>query len=450
MDQTTRTARKKQAHFEALGYEPLRMKPAHFASGFFLALTGRVYTNELLNKVAVTKANKGLLDGYAPETVFERLRSEKLIDDSMTQADVELLRMQVNGVVNNDAAMYPAFRPYRPKGNDYTFISPRLLTRANRTDGYAGHFVAQVLAATATGKRVLDFAREVAEESPGTLERFITPLLTDAEAEPFDLVEKYENAFGRLDATRMSRVAGQMQAQTDALARLCKNLAGYSRYRRIRYVVLGLLAWLMHYLLAAARPHGDVGRVVLMDFVGENDGPIRSQSRACYARLRETVRRAYLDFAAAGCFTDDPVAEGVFARVNRPDEQNFKFLEEHFGNLALQMGYAQPRASRVQQKHFELQPDTLRVLLMTILHEDPARAMTFDQVCSRLRDTWDILVGGGASDYEVLREQGYFGFDEADLDRNAVAFAGRLKDLNLAVEPSDGLVLCSSNIGEAL
>lgn len=49
---------KKQAHFEALGYEPLRMKPVHFASGFFMAVTDSVYVNELLNQVAVTKTNK--------------------------------------------------------------------------------------------------------------------------------------------------------------------------------------------------------------------------------------------------------------------------------------------------------------------------------------------------------------------------------------------------------
>ena len=91
---------KKQAHFEAFGYEPLRMKPAHFASGFFTALSDEVYANELLNKVAVTKANKGLLEGYAPEEVLARLRKDKLIADTMTQADVELLRIQVNGVVN--------------------------------------------------------------------------------------------------------------------------------------------------------------------------------------------------------------------------------------------------------------------------------------------------------------------------------------------------------------
>ena len=440
---------KKQAHFEALGYEPLRMKPAHFASGFFLALTGRVYANELLNKVAVTKANKGLLDGFAPEAVFERLRDEALIADSMTQAEVELLRLQVNGIVNNDAAMFPAFKPYRPKGNDYTFISPRLLTGAHRTDGYAGHFVVQVLGATTAGDVVLDFARAVAGESPGTLERFVSPLLVDGESEPFALAEKYASGYGELDAARISRTAGHMQAQTEALVRLCENLGDYSHYRRIRYVVLGLLAWLMSHLLATAAV--DVpSQLLLFDFVGEKDGPIRSQSRTCYARVRETVRRAYLDLADAGRFSGNPVAEGVFARANGTEEHDFRFLEEHFGDLALRMGYAQPRASRVPQKHFELQPDTLRALLLTILPENPAGAMTFDDVCGGLRDTWNIVVGGGGSDYEALRQQGYFGFDEADLERNALAFAERLKSLNLAHEPSDGLVLCSRDIGEAL
>ena len=148
---------KRQAHHEAFGYEPLRMKPAHFASGFFLALTDRTYANELLNKVAVTKTNRGLLEEYAPEAVVERLRRESRIGSMMTQAKVELLRIQVNGVVNNDAAMYPAFWPYRPKGNDYTFFSRRMLTRANRTDGYAGYFVALVLGQREAGRRVLEF-----------------------------------------------------------------------------------------------------------------------------------------------------------------------------------------------------------------------------------------------------------------------------------------------------
>ena len=437
---------KKQAHFEALGYEPLRMKPAHFASGFFMALSDEVHVNELLNKVAVTKANKGLLEEYDSDEVVARLRKDELIAETMTQGDVELLRIQVNGIVNNDDAMYPAFRPYRAKGNDYTFISPRVLTRANRTDGYAGHFVATVLAATRAGKDVLEFARAVSAGSPGTLERFVSPLLPHGEGEPAGLAETYESKYGELTPARIGRIAAEMGAQTDALARLCGNLGDHGHYRRIRYLVLGLLAWLMSHLLRTAAVR-TADPLLLFDFLGERGGPVRSQSQTCYARLRETVRSAYRDLAAVGRFSADPVAERVFARRNREEDDDFRFLEQHFGDLALRMGYAQPRASRVPQKHFELQPDTLRTLVLSILDET-AGVIPFEEACTRLRSTWNIVVGGGGADPETLRQQGYFGFDEADLQRNAMAFADRLKGLNLAVEPSDGLVLCSRDVGE--
>ena len=440
---------KKQAHFEAFGYQPLRMKPAHFASGFFISLTDEVYRNELLNKVAVTKANQGLRDVYTPEALMDRLRSDSLIPDTMTQPDVEQLRVQVNGIVNNDAAMFPAFRPYRPKGNDYTFFSPRVLTSANRTDGYAGHFVATVLAATDTGSAVLDFARAVTEERPGTLERFVNPLLADHESESSGLADKYASEYGKLKASRVRQVAAQMQMQSEALARLCANLTDHSHYRRIRYLVLGLLAWLMSYLLKTADV-GAIEPVLLFDFVGGKANPIRLQSQTCYSRLRETLGHAYRDLADAGRFSVNPIEQRVFARRGRKDEDDFRFLEQHFGDLALRMGYAQPRASRIPQKHFELQPDTLRALMLSVLDHDTQSATTFEAVSDRLRATWSIVIGGAGGDGETLRTQGYFGFDEADLDRNAAAFVERLKSLNLAVEPSDGLILCSRDIGEVL
>lgn len=440
---------KKQAHHEALGYEPLRMKPAHFASGFFLAVADETYANELLNKVAVTKSNRGLLEEYAPEAILERLRQDSIVSPTMTQAQVELLRTQVNGVVNNDAAMYPAFRPYRQKGNDYTFFSRRMLTRASRTDGYAGHFVAQVLGETDAGKRVLEFAHSLAYESPGTLDRFIAPLLDDEDAQESGIAESYQRNYGEFGASRLTEVAERMRVQTDALVRLCGNLVDFSHYRRVRYFVIGLLAWLVGHILHTASVFA-AEPLLLFDFVGDKNGPIRSQSQSCYARLREMVRNSYIDLAAAGRFTENPITGRVFARRNREDEDDFRFLEQHFGDLALRMGYAQPRASRVPQKHFEFQPDTLRALMLSILHSDAATSITFDEVCTELRKTWGIIVGGHDVDSEILRQQGYFGFDESDLRANSEAFADRLTDLNLAVEPSDGLVLCSRDVGDVL
>lgn len=441
---------KRQAHFQAFGYEPLRMKPAHFASGFFLALTGEAFANELLNKVAVIRTNRGLQQDYTAESVLHRLREDGLIAPAVAQPDVELLRVQVNGVVNNDSAMYPAFRPYRPKGNDYTFVSPRVLTTANRTDGFAGLFVFTILDQIDSGRAVLDAGRALAAEPQGALEQLIDPLLEEETPQTPELLESYECDFGVLDSARVARIAANMQAETEALMRLCTNMQGYSHYKKVRYYVLGLLAWLMSYLLKTASPERSGTPLMFFDFMDDRNGRIRSQSQACYARLRETVRRSYSEFAACGRFDSDPIAQGLFSPKTRPEDTDFAFLETHFSDLALRMGYIQPRAFQVRLKHFEFQHDTLRVLMLSILDVDAGTAIALDEVCRRLGETWSVMVGALGDDLEALRDQDYFGFDEEDLQYNTTAFSEHLKSLNMAFEPSDGLVLCSTDIGEVL
>ena len=440
---------KRQAHFQAFGYEPLRMKPTHFASGFFIALTGQVYANELLNKVAVVRANKGLQGDYTVEKVLEQLQEKNLVPRTMTPANVELLRVQVNGVVNSDDAMYPAFRPYSPKGNDYTFISPRVLTNANRTDGFSGLFVFTVLNATASGRHVLDAGRELAEEPPGTLERLVEPLLVNEEPETLQLQERYERDFGVLDPARITTIATDMQVETEALKHLCDNMKGYSHYKKTRYYILGLLAWLMSYILKTSSPGESKTPLLFFDFMGKG-GQIRSQSQTCYTRIREIVRGSYSEFSTSGQFDPDPVTAGIFSPKDRPEDTDFTFLAEHFSDLALRMGYAQPRASNVSRKHFDLHPDTLRVLMLSILDVDAGNTITLDDVCQRLDETWSIVVGALGGDFETLRKKDYSGFDEEDLRQNTTAFSRRLKSLNMAFEPSDGLVLCSTDIGKVL
>ena len=102
---------KQEVHFAAIGYEPLRMKPVHFATGFFLSLINQSHDLEWLNKVAVVKANKGLLGDYVPERLLELLKEQGRVDPDLGIANLKYLRTQVNGVVNNDEAAYPAFPP---------------------------------------------------------------------------------------------------------------------------------------------------------------------------------------------------------------------------------------------------------------------------------------------------------------------------------------------------
>jgi hypothetical protein len=257
-----------------------------------------------------------------------------------------------------------------------------------------------------------------------------------------------------LTETRLAEVSISMTAETEALARMCRNAETYSHYKRVRFYVLGLLAWLLNYLVKTSTGEGS-SPLLFFDFSGARNSRTHLQSKASYARMRETVGQAYRQFAGTGRFDPDPIAERIFNKRNKQNQiiegdYDFAFLETHFSDLALRIGYAQPRASRVSDKHFELQPDTLRVLMLSVLNEDPHDALPFEEVCHRLTDVWRVVVGGGASDLTALREQGYFGFDEEDLRANAAAFTNRLKSLNLAVEPSDGLVLCTTQVGGIL
>src|SRR5689334_2488546 len=114
---------KELVHFAALGYQPFRMKPVHFAAGFFLSVSEHRYELEPLNKVAVIKHNTGLRGDYTHERVLEALKEEQLLDGAVKESELKTLRIQLNGVVGNDDAIYGSFKPYsKPPGVAYTMV----------------------------------------------------------------------------------------------------------------------------------------------------------------------------------------------------------------------------------------------------------------------------------------------------------------------------------------
>lgn len=181
--------------------------------------------------------------------------------------------------------------------------------------------------------------------------------------------------------------------------------------------------------------------LLVMDFLGGTNARLRAVSRLCFARQRGLVFESYRALRDTGAieFEDE-----IFASKSADRGQaDFKFLEEHYSDLAVRIGFAQPRAWQAKWKHFELQPDTARILLLSVItSENPL--VTFEDVAGTLRDVWGISLGGCDNDLATLRKHGYEGLDDdADLEVNRDAFVSLLKRLNLAAEPSDGVVLCA-------
>jgi hypothetical protein len=441
---------KQKVHFAALGYEPLRMKPVHLANGFFLTVKGRFADLELLNKTAVIKANKGLLGDYIHEQLLDLLKAREKLDPAFNVAQLRSLRAHINGIANNDEAVYPAFRPYSPAGNDYSIVSDRFLTSERRTDGFAGHFLYQVLRHTNPGQQIIDFADATISRHQTPIERLTEPLLDDdTTVAPWE--NPYPELFGTLVKERLDAVAALMQQQTAALAQLCANLNGNASHQtQLRALVVGLCAWLFIYIQKSTTNPNSIPLLV-MDFLGGENRRLRTHSRNSFTRQREIFFSSYQqkwDSGELNC-TEAEFNTILCDRAGNRVKNPFAFLDQHFSDLAVRIGFAQPRAAQARRKHFELQPDTARTLMMSVI--SPSEIRQLSEVAQALRATWGVCFGGCEDDQTILQNFGYTGLDQdADLEPNSDAFVDLLKRLSLASEPSDGLVLCAANPEELL
>ena len=429
------TAAVRRVHGAALGYQPFRMKPVHFATSFLLALTGRYYRLEYLNKASVPKTapkdRASFQDEYPSDRLHPLLVERGTLDPSVDLEAFRTLRAHLNAAYNNDgAALSAVYRPYSTFGADYSAPSTRYISDTSKNHGYSGSFVLSVLEATAEGRRTLGRIRRLLELPPPPLAAFGEPLLDDVAEEWRD---QHDELYGEIDQGRLARIGSGMEDCTIALGRLAANLERLQSNYSMRYAVLGLCCWLFAYLL---RQGGD-SPLLLVDALQGSNPRIRAQSRASYARALDLFSSSY-DRA----FEDDNgsvIPENDW-NVFAGSAEARQILDDHFRDLGVRIGMVQPRSAVAKHKHVELQADTLRVLAYSLLEKDCV--LTLPEFAAQLRRTWSIVVGGEAADGDVLRENRFGPLDQdEDLLPNATAFQALLVRLGLAVEPSDGLTL---------
>ena len=152
--------------------------------------------------------------------------------------------------------------------------------------------------------------------------------------------EPYTNIFGELTQNRLNEIAEIMSTQTEALVKLCNNLEyGFSIHSKLRYLVIGLCCWLFIYI----QKYGRAGNPLLfMDFMGGKNKRLRSVSRNSFSRQREIFFGSYQFLRDRGLLLCDDEDFKLFTA----SKDGFKFLDQHFSDLAVRIGFAQPRAPK--------------------------------------------------------------------------------------------------------
>lgn len=425
---------------EAFGFNTdRRVKPVHLATGFFVALLGRQYEQQILNKTVAFSDMKDLDGDYSLPNLHRLLLSEERISSDVDVASLQVLRKHIRCLANNDDAVYPAYTGKAGFGCDYTGSSADVLTKTKDNDGFSGFFIFSVLDQTSEGKEVLETARNWLALNDSTWRSVMEPLL-EATAVEEDTEVRYETkGFGEISSKRLKRVARKMALQTDALRTLCLNAEQLmASETKLRVLIVGLCLWLFRYLIIEGFQKPQATGVALVDMLGDSSSKMRSQSRWSFARLREGLVEAFTQFENQGRFQD---CEDAWKHVQSQLGGRPKF-EEFYRELTLRGGLAQPRSSRIAAKHFELQPETLRVIVMSVLSIETGM-IPITELLDTMFQTWGFCFGGRPNDGSVLSALGYTGLDQdQDLTPNMEALICLLSDLGLATRFSDGLVMC--------
>lgn len=429
----------KRLHQQALGYQPLRMKPVHLATSFLLALVGRYRRLELLNKAANPEAaEKRPGDPYVAENLFRILCEDgSVLNERIGLPEFRWLREHLHAAFDNDGALNPSFAPRSSFGSDYSTPSLSYLTNGSKNHGHAGAFLWLVLDASESGRRFLADANKIVQKATSTAAVLGSPFVEEDDQKfDTDLLD----LCGNPSPDTIGCVSELMIRQTEALGRLACHLGDHPTAYALRHLILAVGSWLLVYQVRHVP--GCASTILFADFAGASRPRIRAQSVACYFRhvgLFGRSLRLFLEHPDSEISQEDRIAfDAMEAKV---EVKIAKDLEDHFRDFAERIGWVQPR-SGTSSKYFRPQPDTMRVLLMSILDRD--EVATMDEVAERLRDKWRLVLGLLPTDHAMLRKHGYAPLDEdTDLRANRDAFKRLAIHLGLAWEPSDGLVLFS-------
>ncbi|MGH8549403.1 MAG: hypothetical protein ACRERU_12560 [Methylococcales bacterium] len=394
----------------------------------------------MLNKATTPKAApKQPGDEYVAETLYDRLRgcTDPILSPAIDLEGLKLLRSHLNVAFKNDgdAAASASFPPYTTFSCDYSTPSLDYLGNRSKNHGNAGAFVWLVLNETESGRRFLELVGTIAAQASAPLAVVGKPFVV---GEEIDYPEKIAELCGDPPLSRIAAVSSLMELQTASLLRLAQNILARSSSYDLRKLIIGLGSWLLGYQIR--RIPGAAESIFFSDFAGESHPRIRTQASTCYARQIGLFGRSVQLWLNTNQDTAvDQESRRVLESLDAKGKVS-KEMEAHFRDFSERIGWVQPRGT--VQKFFRAVPDTMRVLLLSILEQ--GEIITIDEVAERLRAHWRLVLGLLPGDHATLRRNGYSPLDEdTDLRANREVFKQLAIHLGFAWEPSDGLVLFS-------
>ncbi len=458
-----------------------KIKPVHFATGFFRGIVGGYADTDLLSRfVYVVNAKGQVKRGCEINGLMEELRSQNAIDDKVGQPDVQALRVMMQQLLNADSAVFGE----RGSSVSYSAASVPFVTGKARYEE-VGEVGAEIVKDSCP--ELSDCVEKLLYDLNDEISMLFNPVLRDT----MPLNEAVGNlptwtTGARRNASWKSFVSSVRRSGM----RLCENMAGRPKLIAIRMIVQFAIFHLIRFLAKQESfrdPEADV-LPLLAVYSSARRSSFVDSSRSSFLQIGQSLSRFYAAMYSSKLVghgltlrslmeTDKaPVYDEKRALTNadkKKAEHNNELwksakdmakLEEGEDSAMLRLGqaihdmvatasdaspmkYIRGLGARTgilypmtacDKPYFRFSQDITSMLVCSTVAK--GENLSGDEFLSRLKDDFDIITGACDGDYDFCSSRlRAMRADEDEFAKNGAAFVEQICDMGYGKVLADGI-----------
>jgi hypothetical protein len=448
------------------------IKPVHIANGLFRGLVEKTNSTKFLNRFVFHQNADGKIPrDHEINSVFADLETKALIDPSIDKDSITALRLQLKRIVSADNGVFIGDMSSYTAGNK-AFISKDTIGQG------AGVFFAGWLEHTKSPLR--EELKKCLENDNDIITQICTPLLVD---EPTDYIRNAEFDDLKLFNKSTSQYhSAKWDGLESAAKTLASNLANYpDKLFRLRMIVLFSILVVMRHIVSLESYYVRSANSEPPPFLLNIDGKLNAASKQSYARCTGSISRFYgfafgqrlkRDYTIAELMKVPPpkYKDGAKKKKDiggkdiwemykeKTNEEKNKFTNfgnavfdiialeaeadpiRYFRSIGKKIGLVYPPKG-VAIPWFSSQQDLIELLVHCCVA--PSEKLELSELCTRLRNRFDVLIGNGETDEDILTTHNIDSWDRDSLRANRKAFADDLVLRGFGNELADGILKVS-------
>lgn len=472
-----------------VGFKPNggSVKPVHIAGGVFRCIYGSYNRTKRIKRMALVSDAKGNVPaGNETAAVYSQLVADEMIEDSVSETQLESMRNVMQRLLNVDDAVY-VVKGLADNMISYSAGSKHFLTSKAMYED-AGEFIGGIIRAYCPD--LADYIKKILDEGNDPITLLFEPVLEEENMEVFSKQSQHMEipVFTNINSNTQRFIDGIKEAGECLLNNFKQHTNPLTQLRLFNFFCIFNL---IRYLTSLESFYcGEKVKPVLLDFSKKSPSfsSVARMSEMSYTQMYKSINRfyawGYARWLEKKGYSKEELLNletPVYARDSKGkistkvgkeeldalwalakerasdlagEDVLLQFGETMYDMLALEAsshpvtyikklgtnaGILYPPDQQHPNKRFVISQDILEMLMRCCVKSGEVISGT--EIRKRLWDRFGIVIGGSQFEMQVLQSSGMIlQIDEDALEENFNSFASTLESMDFAEVMADGIL----------